>query len=140
MASSRVRIFAPRVLNSKLSPLYTVLQRYTFEQPPTYFSYSSVHWTSTKFDSCQKLALSLSLPACVYTHLLSLGYFLLLFVCRYNGFKHIKVFQHNGKYGFSVPCSHKSLMELVLHFSEHSLVQHNPGLHTTLQFPVDDKN
>jgi hypothetical protein len=57
----------------------------------------------------------------------------------YNGFKHLKVFQHNGKYGFSVPCSHKSLMELVVHFSEHSLVQHNPGLHTTLQFPVDDK-
>ena len=57
--------------------------------------------------------------------------------CRYNGFKHIKVFQYNGKYGFSVPCSHKSLMELVLHFSENSLVQHNPGLHTTLQYPVD---
>ena len=51
--------------------------------------------------------------------------------------KHIKVFQHNGKYGFSVPCNYKSLMELVLHFSDHSLVQHNPGLHTTLQFPVD---
>lgn len=52
--------------------------------------------------------------------------------------KHIKVFQHNGKYGFSVPCTFKSLMELVLHFSENSLVQHNPGLHTTLQFPVDN--
>lgn len=55
----------------------------------------------------------------------------------YNGMKHLKVFQHNGKYGFSVPCNYKSLMELVLHFSENSLVQHNPGLHTTLQFPVD---
>ena len=50
--------------------------------------------------------------------------------------KHLKVFQHNGKYGFSVPCNYKSLLELVLHFSENSLVQHNAGLHTTLQFPV----
>ena len=42
----------------------------------------------------------------------------------------------NGKFGFSVPCAYKSLMDLVLHYSGHSLVQHNPSLPTTLEHPL----
>lgn len=58
----------------------------------------------------------------------------------YNGEKHLKVLQQDGKYGFSIPCTHKTLLDLVLHYSERSLVQHNPSLPTTLDHPLyEDK-
>lgn len=64
------------------------------------------------------------------------NYILLILPSRYNGLKHLKVVQLNGKFGFSVPCTHKTLMDLVLHYSEHSLVSHNPSLPTTLEHPL----
>ena len=54
--------------------------------------------------------------------------------------KHLKVLRQNSKYGFSVPCSHKSLEDLVLHYSERSLGVHNHGLDTTLQAPINANN
>lgn len=43
----------------------------------------------------------------------------------------------NNKYGFSSPCTYNTLMDLVLHYSENSLEQHNPNLTTTLKFPLN---
>ena len=58
-------------------------------------------------------------------------------VYRYNGTKHLKVVQHDGKYGFSVPCLYSSLLELIVHYSENSLETHNPKLTTTLAYPLN---
>lgn len=66
--------------------------------------------------------------------------FHLFITYSYNGEKHLKVLQQDGKYGFSIPCTHKTLLDLVLHYSERSLVQHNPSLPTTLDHPLyEDK-
>ncbi len=56
--------------------------------------------------------------------------------CRYSGIKHLKVVTLNDKFGFSVPCTSNSLEELILRYKEISLEQHNPGLTTTLKYPV----
>ena len=57
---------------------------------------------------------------------------------RYNEQKHLKVLKLNGHYGFSEEmCVHASLLDLVLHYSEHSLKTHNKQLTTTLQFPIN---
>jgi hypothetical protein len=58
---------------------------------------------------------------------------------RYNGQKHVKVFLFNGLYGFHESmCIYRTLMDLVLHYSENSLevLDHNPPLTTTLKYPV----
>eukprot|EP00731_Ephydatia_muelleri_P018762 Em0011g802a len=56
-------------------------------------------------------------------------------VCE--GLKHLKIFKSaDNKYGFSSPCTYTSLEELVLHFSENSLLKHNPVLKCSLEYPV----
>ena len=58
-------------------------------------------------------------------------------VCRCDGVQqHVRIFQHGGKYGFTPPYTYSSLMELVLHYSEHSVSLQNSALYTTLKFPV----
>eukprot|EP00731_Ephydatia_muelleri_P018766 Em0011g806a len=53
------------------------------------------------------------------------------------GLKHLKIFKSaDNKYGFSSPCTYTSLEELVLHFSENSLLKHNPVLKCSLEYPV----
>ncbi len=55
----------------------------------------------------------------------------------YNGIKHLKVVEQDGKYGFSVPCNYSSLPDLIVFYSENSLETHNPTLTTTLTFPLN---
>jgi hypothetical protein len=83
------------------------------------------------------------LPVSVFVECVFIDVYLALtdlstpFDCSYNGQKHLKVVQKNNQYGFSSPCTYPSLMDLVLFYSENSLVQHNPSLTTTLEHPIN---
>ena len=71
---------------------------------------------------------------CHYVHILYLLSLYLYLINRYNGIKHLKVIQHEDKYGFSVPCNYS---ESIIHYSENSLETHNPKLTTTLAYPLN---
>ncbi|XP_065182992.1 phosphatidylinositol 3-kinase regulatory subunit alpha-like [Sycon ciliatum] len=54
----------------------------------------------------------------------------------FKALKHIKIFHDQNGYFFSSPFSFPTLMDLVLHYSEESLLEHNPNLPTTLAYPL----
>ena len=45
--------------------------------------------------------------------------------------------QEDGKYGFVSPCTHSSLTDLVVYYSDHNLVDYDPSLKTPLLYPVN---
>ncbi|XP_062845145.1 phosphatidylinositol 3-kinase regulatory subunit alpha isoform X2 [Trichomycterus rosablanca] len=50
--------------------------------------------------------------------------------------KLIKIFHHDGKYGFSDPLTFNSVVELINHYRHESLAQYNPKLDVKLLYPV----
>ncbi|GAB0210013.1 phosphatidylinositol 3-kinase regulatory subunit alpha [Grus japonensis] len=50
--------------------------------------------------------------------------------------KLIKIFQRDGKYGFSDPLTFNSVVELINHYRNESLAQYNPKLDVKLLYPV----
>ena len=80
-----------------------------------------------------------SKPSCLMAWSLNppLPYQLPISHYRYNNQKHLKVLLLDGLYGFSEEmCIHRTLMDLVLHYSENSLKIYNKMLTTTLEYPV----
>lgn len=140
-----------------------VVWLYTSALPPSYpDTFWSQHtapkgmvWIRTPFQSCHPnryswntwKCLGAKLPkqvllAVLYLHWphhrLSTTSLPPIILYRYNEQKHLKVLKINGLYGFSEEtCMHASLLDLVLHYSEHSLKIHNKQLTTTLQFPIN---
>lgn len=65
-------------------------------------------------------------------------YYVILCNSRYHGnVGHCKIIHKNTGYGFADPyCVHASLMQLVLHYQQESLKDHNPNLDIRLLYPV----
>ncbi|XP_041378873.1 phosphatidylinositol 3-kinase regulatory subunit alpha-like, partial [Gigantopelta aegis] len=85
----------------------------------------SEHYLRGKQDGtflCRPSGKSQEVKGALHTHTIDIVY---------NGIKHLKVVYDGTKYGFSSPCVYKSLLELVIHYSENSLETHNPKLTTT---------
>jgi phosphoinositide-3-kinase regulatory subunit len=63
---------------------------------------------------------------------------MLMFVCRCNGtVNHCIINETDRGYGFAEPYNiYSSLKELVLHYAQNSLEEHNDSLRTTLASPV----
>lgn len=58
-------------------------------------------------------------------------------VCRYNGIRHMQIYEEGGMYGFSnKSLEFPTLEELVRHYAKNDLSKHNRDLHTTLRNPV----
>ena len=120
----------PSIFLSKFIDTCTLI--HSFIHPSFYMSSQSFHliiYSSIIYSSVYAIMyIFLSI------YLLSLSFYL---INRYNGIKHLKVIQHEDKYGFSVPCNYSSLLELIIHYSENSLETHNPKLTTTLAYPLN---
>jgi len=55
----------------------------------------------------------------------------------YSQIAHCLIYQHDGYYGFAEPYFiHQTLKDLVLHYRETSLFEHNDELDTTLRIPI----
>ncbi|XP_067935924.1 phosphatidylinositol 3-kinase regulatory subunit alpha-like [Watersipora subatra] len=51
---------------------------------------------------------------------------------------HCKVLEQDGRYGFAAPyILHDTLVDLVLHYKDHSLAHHNSQLNTKLLYPIN---
>ena len=63
------------------------------------------------------------------------GLFALSIVCN-GAVEHCKIFKGSCGYGFAEPFNeHDTLLDLVLHYSEHSLVHYNEKANTALKIP-----
>jgi len=59
------------------------------------------------------------------------------FLDPYSQIAHCLIYKHDGYYGFAEPYFiHQSLKDLVLHYRETSLFEHNDELDTTLRIPI----
>lgn len=58
--------------------------------------------------------------------------------CRFNGIRHLQIYDEGGLFGFSSKCPGEfgTLEELVVHYSMNDLSRHNKDLNTTLRVPV----
>jgi len=55
----------------------------------------------------------------------------------YSQVAHCLIYHHDGLYGFAEPYFiHRTLKDLVLHYRETSLFEHNDELDTTLRIPI----
>jgi len=55
----------------------------------------------------------------------------------YSQIAHCLIYQYDGLYGFAEPYFiHRTLRDLVLHYRETSLFEHNDELDTTLRVPI----
>ena len=64
------------------------------------------------------------------------GSYAISIVCN-NKVEHLKIEKTDQGLGFAEPYNiHPTLQDLVIHYSQHSLCEHNPVLTTTLETPI----
>lgn len=58
-------------------------------------------------------------------------------LCRFNGVRHMQIYEEGGVCGFSMKSlDFPTLEELVLHYTKNDLSKHNAKLNTSLKYPI----